>query len=60
MAILYYYGRAHPEAGELPGCSPPNPQNLNLKKHKIFVDNISNVLRDLPFRRKQPLKSDDD
>jgi hypothetical protein len=43
--------------GGVPGCKPPQTnQNRNLK-NKDFVDiMISNVLRDFPFSRNQPLK----
>ena len=51
--------RGAPKGRGLPGCSPPNPQNRNLKNTDL-VDIISKVLRDFPFSRNQPLKSDDD
>jgi hypothetical protein len=40
---------------------PPKPPTPKLKKNADFVDIMtSKVLRDLPFRRYQPLKSVDD
>jgi hypothetical protein len=48
---------AHPRRGTAGSLKPPQtPQNL--KKNTDFED-ISKVLRDLPFSRNQPLKSAD-
>jgi hypothetical protein len=54
--------RHAPKGGKgLPSCSPPPPQMEIKTKNTDFVDTIiSNVLRDLPFSRNQPLKSADD
>jgi hypothetical protein len=55
--------KGHPQGGRGgAGLQPvPNPQKLKLKKKTDFVDiMISEVLRDLPFCRNQPLKSADD
>jgi len=47
------------KGARLPGCSPQTPQNRNFK-NKDYVDTmLSEVLRDLPFSRNQPLKSAD-
>jgi hypothetical protein len=45
---------------ELPDCSPPNTPNRNLKSADFVYTMISEILRDLPFNRNQPLKSPDD
>jgi hypothetical protein len=39
---------------------PPNPQNRNLKNTRFVDIVISEVLRDFPFSRNQPLNSADD
>jgi hypothetical protein len=44
------------------GCQaagPPNPKNWNLKNADFVDVMISEVLRDFPFSRDQPLKSAD-
>ena len=48
--------------GTAAGLQPPPPQKKKIEiKKKSCVDTIiSNVLRDLPFNRNQPLKSADD
>jgi hypothetical protein len=54
-----YQGRT--QGGCRAAASAPNPTKPKLKKNIDFVDiAISNVLRDLPFSRNQPLKSVDD
>jgi hypothetical protein len=45
--------------GLQPGSPPPptTPPQPKFKKNTDFVDTLSKVLRELPFRRNQPLKS---
>jgi hypothetical protein len=54
--------RAHTRGGGCRAAGPPPqiPENLNLKNTDFVDVVISKVLRDLPFRRRQPLKSADD
>jgi hypothetical protein len=53
--------RCAPKDRAVGAAGPQTPQNRNLKKKSTdFVDTISEVLRDLPFSRNQPLKSADD
>jgi hypothetical protein len=53
---------AHPKGGGgLPVCIPhQTPENRNLKNTDFVDIMVSNVLRNLPFSRNQPLKSADD
>jgi hypothetical protein len=49
----------HPEGGGAAGLQPPNPKTEYFKTDFVGIV-TSKVLRDLPFSRNQPLKSDDD
>ena len=50
---------ARPKEGGSWAAAPQTPQNRNLR-NTHFVVTISEVLRDLPFSRNQPMKSADD
>jgi hypothetical protein len=50
---------ARPKEGGSWAAAPQTPQNRNLR-NTHFVVTISDVLRDLPFSRNQPMKSADD
>jgi len=53
------YNRGLTKGARLSGCRPQTPQNRNFED-KDYVDTmLSEVLRDLPFSRNQPLKSAD-
>jgi hypothetical protein len=50
--------RAHPRGGGVTGLQPSlNPPKPKFKKTYFVGVMISNVLRDVPFSRNQPLKS---
>ena len=55
------YGRGAPKRGGAAGAGapPPNTPKPKFKKRQIFVDIISNVVRDSFFSRTQPLTSAD-
>jgi hypothetical protein len=55
---MFTFLQGHIQVGGCQAGAPP-PPNRNLK-NTDFVDMTSKVLRDLPFRRNQPLKSADD
>jgi hypothetical protein len=61
MNPLFSFRGAARGEGCRAAAPPPNSQNINLKKKTGFVDiMISNLCRDFPFPRNQPLKSADD
>jgi hypothetical protein len=54
-----YQGRIQ-EGGDCRAAAPLNPSRRNLENADFLDTVVSKVLRDLPFRRNQPLKSADD
>jgi hypothetical protein len=57
-SVVLYAG-AQPRGGGCRAAAPQTPQKLNFKIDFIDIM-VSEVLRDLPFSRNQPLKSADD